>query len=633
MTTAFSRDGAQLPGAASRWESPSAALLTAFYEASSELFLAFHVGTGEVLHVNPALARCTGYVASDLRGRCLFDYVPAEDHDAVRDAVRVSKQGGIPVVSEVRVRAADGTQRTLRWTSIPLPGEDAIGCGVGADVTALRHARDAAQEHRARFELLAQAVPCIIAVTDAECRALSFNRAWYEFTGATVAESLGDGWTRFIHPDEVGALRAAIDRLRRQPGDTRNEFRLRRHDGVYRTMLVEATPAAGAGSGFIASIVDITDRLQSERVLRALVTATSATGQAFLDALVTEICRALGLRYAVLTLADPERGDAQTLAVSCAGELIEGFTFELRHAPCLQVLDGASVALNGDAMGRYPHFPLFHALDVRTYLGVPLLGIGRRAIGVLAVMHDGEVADPDSTLRILDIFAARAAAEIEREASERRLRRVLSELSLVEERERKRFSQVLHDTIVQDLALAKMKLAALPRIAGTDEAAALEDLRVLLDKMVHESRTLVFEISPPILYDLGLAPALEWLGERVAREAGLVCAVRLDEAAAGLPRTLQVVAFQAVRELLANVRKHARAGRVSVHGIADGADYLIDVEDDGEGFDPNAVPEGEEPRYGLFHLRDRIGFLGGDVTVDSRSGRGTRVRIRIPRGT
>jgi signal transduction histidine kinase len=104
----------------------------------------------------------------------------------------------------------------------------------------------------------------------------------------------------------------------------------------------------------------------------------------------------------------------------------------------------------------------------------------------------------------------------------------------------------------------------------------------------------------------------------------------------GLPKPLgegaQVVLFQAARELLANVGKHARASRASLTVARDGETLTVEVADDGIGFDPTAVkpPHVEHGGFGLFSIRERLRLLGGVMTIDSAPGRGTRVRLTAP---
>jgi CheY-like chemotaxis protein len=157
----------------------------------------------------------------------------------------------------------------------------------------------------------------------------------------------------------------------------------------------------------------------------------------------------------------------------------------------------------------------------------------------------------------------------------------------------------------------------------------------LIDQCISESRSLTVELSPPVLYDGGLAAGLNWLGRRVEEKHGLTVEVVAEPAANPADMDLSVFLFQAVRELLFNVVKHARAAwaRVSMLPAKDG-ELRIEVRDDGEGCDPQRLAghAGNGGGFGLFSIRERLELLGGQLEIVAESGEGTRVAIVIPPG-
>ena len=153
----------------------------------------------------------------------------------------------------------------------------------------------------------------------------------------------------------------------------------------------------------------------------------------------------------------------------------------------------------------------------------------------------------------------------------------------------------------------------------------------LIEGAIHDTRSLIFELSPPILYELGLEPAVEWLVERLEERVGIAGTFQGDRAAKPLAQDLQVALFQAVRELLENVGKHARATRFEVTLARDGQRIRMQIEDDGVGFDPavlSSSPPGKG--YGLFNIKERLGLLGGTLEIESNPGAGTRVLLSAP---
>jgi PAS domain S-box-containing protein len=224
----------------------------------------------------------------------------------------------------------------------------------------------------------------------------------------------------------------------------------------------------------------------------------------------------------------------------------------------------------------------------------------------------------------------------ERKASERRileyqsrLRSLSSELALAEQRERRRIASELHDRIGQSLAMARIKLGGLGR-DGSD--AVLDEVRALLDQSIQDTRTLTFELSPPILHELGLEPALEWLLERFAVRHRFSTSFHGDGLPVELPGDVLGLVFQSVQELLVNVAKHARARRVDIT-LDRGDDLLrVEVADDGIGATPPRAPRtGRSPEgFGLFSIRERLQHLGGSFTINSQPGKGTRAQLFVP---
>ena len=215
------------------------------------------------------------------------------------------------------------------------------------------------------------------------------------------------------------------------------------------------------------------------------------------------------------------------------------------------------------------------------------------------------------------------------------LRELASQISLAEERERRRIAAGLHDRTIQTLALSQIKLGALRNaLDGDDRLSRLVDeVRTLVEQCIHDTRSLVFELSPPVLHELGFEAAVEWLSELIAEMHGLPCSVESRGSPRRMAPDVEVSLFQAVREALINAAKHARAGHAHVAlDWSDAGGLVVTVEDDGDGFDVAEV-EARRSRargFGLFSMRERLGVLGGRAEVDSGRGRGTRVRLEMP---
>ena len=215
---------------------------------------------------------------------------------------------------------------------------------------------------------------------------------------------------------------------------------------------------------------------------------------------------------------------------------------------------------------------------------------------------------------------------------QQQLRSLASQLSLTEARERKRIAADLHDRIGQALALTRIKLGTLK--AGTGSAKQIRSIDETIDLIevtIREVRTLIFNLSSPLLYEVGLKAALEQMVEQFQDEHGILISLEDDE----LPKPINidgsVVLFQAVRELMLNVVKHAGARHIRVSINCRNNSIEITVQDDGAGFDVsrNAFRPGRRGGYGLFSIRERLEYLGGSLAVESLPGRGTRAALAL----
>ncbi|MCX5684585.1 MAG: ATP-binding protein, partial [Planctomycetota bacterium] len=206
-------------------------------------------------------------------------------------------------------------------------------------------------------------------------------------------------------------------------------------------------------------------------------------------------------------------------------------------------------------------------------------------------------------------------------------------MTLAEARERRRLATILHDHLQQLLVGAKFSTSILRMKAGKDVQPTVEQLAETLTEAIRAARSLTADLSPPILHEKGLAAGLEWLGRQMHGKHGM--AIEVDAQADGEPQAEQVriFLFEAVRELLLNAAKHAQTdtARVGLR-LLDSGEVEVTVADSGAGFDPARL-ENEMTAtggFGLFSIRERLGYLGGRMTVDSAPGRGSRFTLVAP---
>jgi PAS domain S-box-containing protein len=247
---------------------------------------------------------------------------------------------------------------------------------------------------------------------------------------------------------------------------------------------------------------------------------------------------------------------------------------------------------------------------------------------ITSVLRDGENT-PFGVFQMIENIEDRKTTEAQVLAYQAQLQSMASEVSFSEERERRRIATNLHDCVSQSLAFARLKLASL---GGENGDVVIKEVRELIEQAIVDTRSLTFELSPPVLYELGLVAGLEWLTRKIEEEHGIQTRFHDDGQPKSLDENFRVALFQAVRELLVNVVKHARASHAQVTVRRDADALRIIVEDDGIGFELSQISARHEaPRtFGLFNIRERLEYLGGHVKIRSEPARGTRVTLIAP---
>jgi signal transduction histidine kinase len=219
--------------------------------------------------------------------------------------------------------------------------------------------------------------------------------------------------------------------------------------------------------------------------------------------------------------------------------------------------------------------------------------------------------------------------------SQEKLRSLAAELELTEERERRQIASDLHDSIGQILSFASRELKSLQKSPSEKISKSLEQVSSQLDKAVEQTRTLSFDLSPSILYDLGFEVAIEDLVDRFSRENKIRCSFENCPMPKPLTDDVKILLYRAVRELLINAAKHSRAVEAKVTLLRSGSDICVTVEDDGRGFDTSVLNNGMEKvkGFGIFNIRERLNHIGGQFKLESGMGKGTKVTLTAPLNT
>jgi len=309
-------------------------------------------------------------------------------------------------------------------------------------------------------------------------------------------------------------------------------------------------------------------------------------------------------------------------------------------------------------------------VGIRAAQSTPLISRSGKLVGMITTHWRQPHTPSELDIRLLDVLARQAADLLERSktearlrkreeelqtfterlerlvnertqellASKERLRALATELTLTEQRERQRLATDLHDHLQQLLVLGKLKLGQGKRVAHTlsEYADVIGQVDIVLSEALQYTRSLVADLSPPVLRDHGLSAGLKWLGENMKKHDLTVTINVPERDELKLPEDQAVLLFQSVRELLINAAKYAGTGEARVTLERRNGYISIVVRDEGNGFDLGAPPIAEAPngtlssKFGLFSIRERMKALGGTSAVDSAPGQGTTVTLTLP---
>ncbi len=221
----------------------------------------------------------------------------------------------------------------------------------------------------------------------------------------------------------------------------------------------------------------------------------------------------------------------------------------------------------------------------------------------------------------------------ERKIYQEQLHSLVSRLSQIEEQERRRIASALHDEVAQSLALTKMKLDNLMVIEQVEPVLnQIDEIYHLIDQNIQEIRTFMFEISPPVLYEMGLIPAILWLARTFEEKHQIETTVKNDNLPKPLDDDSRNILFQIVRELLNNIQKHACAKQCIIQIQRDDNNIKISVQDNGKGFNVSTIkPDMKKlTKFGLFNIRERISYSKGNLKITSSPNKGTHIIVTMP---
>jgi PAS domain S-box-containing protein len=453
---------------------------------------------------------------------------------------------------------------------------------------------------------VAEPPPALIWMSDADKRCTYVNTAWMAFTGRTMEAALADGWREAIHPDDLPRCLEVLDAAFEGHQPFTLEYRLRRHDGEYRWILDSGIPLlapTGSSTGYVGSIVDITERKLAEESLRR---------------------------------KESELTEAQRLAGIGSWQWDSG-TNEVVWSDELYRIAGLAPGSPEAAAGNHPHLyspehweRITGCAQKAMQSGAPyeldvemLSNGGRRwvtARGEAMRDADGRIVGLRGTVQ--DITARKRAEDMLSDQSRRLLE--------AQEAERARIARELHDDIGQRLALLALALQQLQQSA--EPASELHRSIAGLSRQTLDIATDVQALSHELhsykLQLLGVVPAMRDFCSEVSTRHNVEVDFTHRDVPGAVQPDIALCLFRVLQEALRNAVRHSATARFSVSLESRPKVLTLTVRDEGCGFNPESAPP--DRGLGLTSMRERLKLVAGELAIDSKPDSGTRVVARVP---
>lgn len=567
--------------------------------------------------MNPAFAAMHGRTLDELKGRHVLDLFAPTAREAARHAIeRIHEVGHarfeswhlhrdgheFPVLVDATLVRRDDGSPDFRVVNVQ-------------DITEGKRAEAAVLAASRFFENLFHSSAVGMAVSDISGRFVRVNLALCELLGRSEEALLNASCVDVADPVSAAEDQALVARMLAGEIDkVEVERRWRRGDGRWTWVMV------------VASLVRLPDARQRQLLLQVFDIERSRRIQQDLRASRARLLNA----HRIARLADWEWDpDTDELTLSAQGRGILGLPIEPaerlsgeRWLAWVCADDRARVrdAWRAASQGGPPF-----ALDYRLQLAG-----GRRGIHQQGECTGGRDGVPMRLIGVLQDISERKRIEDELLASRQRLRALSANEEAAMEQERRHIAREVHDELGQSLTALKFELSLLVRRFGADPALAEQALRMsaMVDGTIGVVRHVISNLRPSAL-DFGLVAAIEWLAEDFALRWEIPCDVTVGGSDIALDDLRATALFRMVQESLTNVARHAHARQVQIVVRSDGQRLHLSVRDDGVGFDP-AQAQDRGGSFGLLGMRERALKIGARLSVDSRPGDGTTVRVDLP---
>jgi PAS domain S-box-containing protein len=577
---------------------------------------------GKIVVANNQAEKIFGYSREELIGKSIEWLVPPRLRDL--HALDREKYFRDPhprpmgIGLELFAQRSDGTNFPVEINLNPMVTEAGpFVISVIRDATVLHRFRELKEsetalreiyESEARFGLTAEFAPLMIWMSGTDRLCAYFNEPWLDFTGRSLEQEKGDGWTQGIHPDDLQRRLDIYAQAFDRQGEFKTEYRLRRHDGEYRWIFEEGIPRFNADhsfAGYIGSCVEMIGVKRMEESLR----------QREIDLLESQRLTGVGSWHWRV------------------GRDIVAWSEELYRIA-----------------GRDPVLPAPTYRELSKLLTSESWERLRRAVeGTLSAGMpdelDLEILRPDGTMRWVrvrgeaqrdntgSIVRLRGTAQdiTDRKQTEKELSGVSARLLEAQEQERSRIARDLHDDISQRLALLVNDMEGLENDLHNSDAKArsrIHEIGQRASEICSDIQDISHQLHSSKLQYLGIATAAKLFCKEFSNHEKLEIDFHSVDIPPVVPENISLCLFRVLQEALHNAAKHSGASHIEVDLHGGAREIQLTVRDRGVGFDPREVMK--RNGLGLISIRERVGLVGGTFSILSKPHSGTEISVRVP---
>ncbi|WP_435414953.1 PAS domain S-box protein [Polaribacter aestuariivivens] len=526
-------------------------------------------------------------------------------------------KNGVPYEIELNLTDTNNKNVWIKNTGQPIFNDknEVIGRrGVSQDITESKNIqlqllkeKEKTEISEAKFKSYTEKSPTAIYTTNLDGDCTYANETWLEISGMTLQQASGTGWVNALHPDDLEAIKKDWYQSVQSNGKWKYEYRF------INIKTKEITWVEGTAKeifndkneliGYLGTNVNITERKKAEEMYRLLADNTND----------------------LISLQDPETNftylspSIKTLLGYEAKELIGKQNLDLVHEEDVAtVKHKIEQSLNGLAVNDFI-FRIKHKKGHYVWLESLLSTV---------YQNNNIIAYLTSSRDITQWMLARKKIE-EYQTS---LQKLTAEVAMIEEKQKKDIAANIHDHLSQSLVISKMRISELQKNASLKNIS--EDLDFVnkhISEALENSRKITYELSPPVLYQLGLLETLEWMSDDIQEKYDITVHFTSNTTHLELSEFKSILIYRCVQEVITNIIKYAKATEIKLQLNKNEETITIIVKDNGVGFDTAILKNtmSTEGGFGLFAVRERIRNLNGELQITSEKNVGTTVKFFV----